>query len=616
MRDSKKKRKKSHSQNKKNDEIIFQKHKKKKQSNNDDTNNKYDNGTTLASRLKRERGTAATTPPPPAWKPPTSDKRIPQMLTPNDEPYFQSCWDQCYSGFEWESPEDIPSLIHTNFNSSFNQIQELFLYDIIQPGKSRLSRTMVTRTLVGEAGSTYKYLGLRLFSHPWSSCPSTTSNSHTNDDNEHCTKKKEMSLVDLGYSKEYSNALMTIGKLNQFLIQRTNEILKKQNKQDNKLLGSANYNLTLINRMEPSSIKNDLRNDTIYGMGKTSVSWHKDSGLQDFSSIAVYHTLQNYDNYDSTKSTTDKDHYSAKMNKKRKKRLKTGNDDVEEEPWKVALRVADSTSKTPPLVVPLPSGSLYYLLDDFNHQHEHAVLTGTNKLRYSSTHRVTKDYGNWYTIQQKCHSVLSTTTVTNIAKSKKQWNQHLRMQQQLLTELEFEWIEQWYIQGKHHANLHKFWHEPIKEMEAIYTKIETFSNDILFPTLKKLKKKSSIEKETTESIQYKLSSLINEDSYDIVIESFENRNKQRTLWNERLLDPIFATLPDDMKPFQSNIQTQNVDFKSILANLRKWRSQFVDRNNNSTTTNKHTKTKSLTKKEQKMVASNWEQMKLAMMKKK
>ena len=119
-----------------------------------------------------------------------------------------------------------------------------------------------------------------------------------------------------------------------------------------------------------------------------------------------------------------------------------------------------------------------------------------------------------------------------------------------------------------------------------------------------------------ESIQYKLSSLINEDSYDIVIESFENRNKQRTLWNERLLDPIFATLPDDMKPFQSNIQTQNVDFKSILANLRKWRSQFVDRNNNSTTTNKHTKTKSLTKKEQKMVASNWEQMKLAMMKKK
>ena len=318
------------------------------------------------------------------------------------------------------------------------------------------------------------------------------------------------------------------------------------------------------------------------------------------------------------KSATDNNdhHYSAKMNKKRKKRLKTGNNAVEEEPWKVALRVADSTSKTPPLVVPLPSGSLYYLLDDFNHQHEHAVLTGTNKLRYSSTHRVTKDYGNWYTIQQKCRSVLSTTTLTDIAKNIKQWNQHLRMQQQLLTELEFEWIEQWYIQGKYHANLHKFWHEPIREMESTYSKIETFNNDILFPTLKKKKKKDNEDKETKESIQHKLSSLINEDSYDIVIEAYEERNKQRTLWKERLQDPIFATLPDAMKPFRSNIQTEMDNFKSILANLRKWRSQFVDSNNNSTTKNKHSKTKSLTKKEQKMVASNWEQMKLSMMKKK
>ena len=25
----------------------------------------------------------------------------------------------------------------------------------------------------------------------------------------------------------------------------------------------------------------------------------------------------------------------------------------------------------PPLLVPLPSGSVYYMLDDFNHNHEH-----------------------------------------------------------------------------------------------------------------------------------------------------------------------------------------------------------------------------------------------------
>ena len=119
---------------------------------------------------------------------------------------------------------------------------------------------------------------------------------------------------------------MTIGKLNQFLIQCTNKILQKQNKQESKLLSSANYNLTLIYRMEPLPIENDLQNDNIYGMGKTSVSWQKDSGLQDFSNIGVYHTLQNYDSM--TKSATEDNdhHYSAKMNKKGKQRLKTGND--------------------------------------------------------------------------------------------------------------------------------------------------------------------------------------------------------------------------------------------------------------------------------------------------
>ena len=40
----------------------------------------------------------------------------------------------------------------------------------------------------------------------------------------------------------------------------------------------------------------------------------------------------------------------------------------------------------PPIAVPLPTGSAYYLLDDFNHHHQHAVLTGTTA-RYASTHR-------------------------------------------------------------------------------------------------------------------------------------------------------------------------------------------------------------------------------------
>ena len=49
--------------------------------------------------------------------------------------------------------------------------------------------------------------------------------------------------------------------------------------------GSCAFNLTLINRMECSGAKRDLKPDPLFAMGKCSVSWHADSCLQDFSTI-------------------------------------------------------------------------------------------------------------------------------------------------------------------------------------------------------------------------------------------------------------------------------------------------------------------------------------------
>jgi len=58
--------------------------------------------------------------------------------------------------------------------------------------------------------------------------------------------------------------------------------------------GSSDFNLTLINLMEPQDQvgANSLKPDTQYGMGKVAVSWHADSSLVDFSTIAVYHVTQ------------------------------------------------------------------------------------------------------------------------------------------------------------------------------------------------------------------------------------------------------------------------------------------------------------------------------------
>jgi alpha-ketoglutarate-dependent dioxygenase FTO len=403
--------------------------------------NNEENSISLPSLLKRHRGIAATTPLPPEWSgiEKFTKASVPKFLTPRDGEDFDSCRKECYRGFHWEEPERLPPSFHESFKHALHSLNSsgLFLYDIVQPGGKRLSQTFVTRTLIGAPGSTYKYLGLRLFSHPWCEVDSR-GDGHVGSSNKNASTGKRLSLVnDLGYSKQCAKALIEIGQINQDLIQRTKKALQNEivPHVDKELVGSAEYSLTLINRMEPSSVKKDLKMDKVHGMGKTSVSWHKDSGLQDFSSIAVYHTMEQYG-----------ESFQG-----------IGSD--QQEQWKVALRVADSNSQTPALSVPLPSGALYYLLDDLNHQHEHAVVAGSESLRYSSTHRVAREgCGTWQYIRDKCEKVLSSPLCSealsdyekiddfiksfNNTSKRKQLEKAVRSCESLMTELEFEWIRQ------------------------------------------------------------------------------------------------------------------------------------------------------------------------------
>ena len=102
-----------------------------------------------------------------------------------------------------------------------------------------------------------KYLGLRLFAHDWGP-----------------------NQVNPVFQKVY--------ELNQAMIARTKAAEKSCTNQQ----GNCDYNLTLINYMEPINTHTlGLKDDVSYGMGKVSVSWHSDSALQDFSSIGVYHCL-------------------------------------------------------------------------------------------------------------------------------------------------------------------------------------------------------------------------------------------------------------------------------------------------------------------------------------
>ena len=102
---------------------------------------------------------------------------------------------------------------------------------------------------------------------------------------------------------------------------------------------------------------------------------------------------------------------------------------------------------TPTLSVSLPSGSAYYLLDDFNHHHQHAVVSGGNSedVRYSCTYRLLRTSHNINFMLERCRKVCSLFH----KKGSKIW----RPEQLLLTEIESEWIRQFYIQGKQHYDL-------------------------------------------------------------------------------------------------------------------------------------------------------------------
>lgn len=78
-------------------------------------------------------------------------------LSPGD-PLFQAALDVSYRGMRHVPAGALPKTLHAGFRQSFDELHEagLFMYDTVQAGGKRLSRTFVTRTLLGDPGITYK----------------------------------------------------------------------------------------------------------------------------------------------------------------------------------------------------------------------------------------------------------------------------------------------------------------------------------------------------------------------------------------------------------------------------------------------------------------------------
>lgn len=389
---------------------------------------------------------------------PQDQKVPPKDFLKNEDPYkgsFQKAIDTAYEGFVVDREESIngqdeSSLFeHNHIQQSLSKMDScgLFRTDVTQPFGlgTKCAKTYVTRCLLGDEGTTYKYLGLRMFAHPWDAGLQK----------KYFKKSGESSM-------SIDEAMNVISDLNRKLTERTKahlSILEEKRKErlgfnngQPYINGRASYDVALINRMTNAP---DLKMEPTVGRDKSAVSWHADSSLEHYSSIAVYQTVISEDDT-STKGENQADNFQ------RENKFAAN--------WSIALRVAHNSegplasrrgtnidtavvTDTPAISVSLPSRSAYYLLDDFNHHHQHAVLLSDSSnasvgVRYASTHRLLRESHNINFILERCRTACSQFH----RKGPKVW----RSEQLLLSDIESDWIRQFYIQGEgHKTNLWK-----------------------------------------------------------------------------------------------------------------------------------------------------------------
>ena len=206
-----------------------------------------------------------------------------------------------YSNFAHEPSTCLPTSLQDELSWALNMFyyHGYFYRDWVKV-KGQTVQTPVSRTLVGEPGTTYKYLGLRLFTIPWS-------------------------FGEVQPESEVEIACGIIGKLNEHFKNISRKLLLDKTKEKTKTtdvgipltgeVGSpscdekdesrerlgepqeertlsidegTNFNVALINYMDPTDPDLRLKPEPYYGMGSLAVSWHMDGNLVRGSTVAVY----------------------------------------------------------------------------------------------------------------------------------------------------------------------------------------------------------------------------------------------------------------------------------------------------------------------------------------
>ncbi|KAG1955585.1 alpha-ketoglutarate-dependent dioxygenase FTO [Pimephales promelas] len=448
------------------------------------------------------------------------EQRIP-YLSPTD-PGFQELWDSSYAGLALRQSGTLPDGLHEKVQSALITLQRrgCLLRDLVRV-RDRDVFTAVSRALVGQPGYTYRYLDTRLFTIPWH-CEG--------EEGQKDEKEKQCCDPDL------RDACKALWELNQFFcsdVKQTNargvkrsrsdtensedtlgegtceesvkdRLLEKQEEEEEEDSGQGcshssppssalppaisspvQFNVTLINYMDPTAMT-QLKEEPYYGMGKMAVGWHHDENLVPLSPVAVYSyscpaepkneevSEKDGEGQGKEQETETEGEGTSKEDLKEEEGLRKEEVEKEKACWRVGLKVAWDIH-TPGLALPLQSGDCYYMTDDLNRTHQHCVLAG-DTARFSSTHRVaqcctgTLDY-----IQKRCSEALGNLH-TNTEKNTKSLSsllpstlQHI---EDIHNEVEFEWLRQYWFQGRRFARFCSWWTKPMEQMEKDWKEME------------------------------------------------------------------------------------------------------------------------------------------------
>jgi FTO catalytic domain/FTO C-terminal domain len=378
-----------------------------------------------------------------------------------------------------------------------NEMADYFGTDVTQPFGlgTPCAKTYVTRCLLGDVGTTYKYLGLRMFAHAWPAHISALRD----------TLQQRVADIHLPELQRQRHQVLQQQQQEAYSTDATESSIPL-------VRGRAQFDVCLVNRM--TSQHPHLKVDGIDASCRTTVSWHADSSLEHYSTIAVYQTLIPT----SSSSTSNNNNNSSSSRKGTTAPTPTDSTATIGTQWSVALRVSPhaegptstslksnssdnnndgNTESAPPIAISLPSNSAYYLLDDFNHHHQHTVLVSNNAasagsrvpskkrkkgardsqstattasndwIRYSLTFRLLRESHNVAHILQRCERAV----VASLHKPKS--SKGIRSLQLLLTEVETEWLRQFYIQGRHHYNvLWPTWGNAMQQLWQYWSRLE------------------------------------------------------------------------------------------------------------------------------------------------